>query len=519
MNRFSQILDGAKNGWMKISTKKRITMIVVLICIIFFVSIFTYYTNKVNYIALFKNLEFQDAGNIVNDLKAKKIKYKLENNGRDILIDEKSIDEYRLQLAMDGMMPENSSGFEIFDNIGLMVTDEDRKIMYQRALEGELQRSVMCLESVNAAKVHLKMSEKTIFDTEEKKASASVIIDVKPNKKITDEMIRGIGALVSGAVDNLPVENIQIIDSQGNLLSSILQQDDNLDAMDILGKYQAMKEEFEKKLISNLYDLLGGAFGKDKIKISVYADLDFDAEETTIITYSNPEVRSENIVVNGSDINMEQVTGGNIGDNISNVIDSVEGDNSSYTRIVNNELSTETKNIIKAPGKVNRLSTSVIYDGNLTEDDIVRIHNIIATATGYDAGRGDLINVEGIKFDRTYEENLQKELDDAIEAFNHQLESSKTFINKYGDYLVPGLVSALGILIILGLSKSFISKKNKQKAMYLEQERLQTNINKSMDEIEEKLEVKLDSKGLKAQDYARKNPDAVADLLKVWLKD
>lgn len=216
---------------------------------------------------------------------------------------------------------------------------------------------------------------------------------------------------------------------------------------------------------------------------------------------------------------MEQVTGGNIGDNISNVIDSVEGDNSSYTRIVNNELSTETKNIIKAPGKVNRLSTSVIYDGNLTEDDIVRIHNIIATATGYDAGRGDLINVEGIKFDRTYEENLQKELDDAIEAFNHQLESSKTFINKYGDYLVPGLVSALGILIILGLSKSFISKKNKQKAMYLEQERLQTNINKSMDEIEEKLEVKLDSKGLKAQDYARKNPDAVADLLKVWLKD
>ncbi len=222
-------------------------------------------------------------------------------------------------------MPEKSSGFEIFDNIGLMVTDDDRKIMYQRALTGELQRSIMSLDAVNSAKVHLVMSEKSIFETQEKEASASVILDLNPNHKISDSMIKGIAALISGAVDNLPDENIQIIDSKGNLLSRVLQEDDSLNSIDIVTKYQSIKEEFEHKIESNLKGLLEDVFGKDKIRVSVNADLDFDAEETTTITYRDPVIRSEQISASGENIN-NQFEGGNIGDNPSVVIDEVTGE-------------------------------------------------------------------------------------------------------------------------------------------------------------------------------------------------
>ncbi|HLS53079.1 MAG TPA: flagellar basal-body MS-ring/collar protein FliF, partial [Tissierellaceae bacterium] len=245
METFSKIVEGTKSGWNSMDRKKKIIMVGLVVGIILIALLLSYFSRQVTYATLFTNLEPEDAGTIVEDLKSKNMKYKLENGGRDILIDEKHVDSYRLQLAMEGNMPEKSSGFEIFDNMGLMVTDEDRKIMYQRALAGELQRSIMSLDAVNYAKVHLVMSEKSIFETEEKEASASVFLDLNPGKKITDNMIRGIAALVSGAVDNLPEENIKIIDSKGNLLSNILEEGDDLGAINALDQYQKARESFQ----------------------------------------------------------------------------------------------------------------------------------------------------------------------------------------------------------------------------------------------------------------------------------
>lgn len=516
MEKITEILDGAKSGWNKISTTKRVTMGVLFLSIILFVSIFTYFTQKVNYATLFRNLEIQDAGNIVNDLEIKKIKYKLENSGKDILIDEKIIDKYRLQLAMDGMMPENSTGFEIFDNVGLMATDDDRKIMYQRALTGELQRSIMSLEVINSAKVHLMLPQKSIFDINDREASASVIVDLKPNQKVSNDMILGIAALVSGAVDNLPEQNIQIIDSKGNLLSSILQQNDNLNTLDVMSRYQTIRDEFEQKIESNLYDLLGSAYGKDKIKVSVYADLDFDSEESTLITYDNPVIRSDHLTISGNDVDVSQVTGGSIDDNISNVVGGKVGDGSTYERITNNELSTQTKNIIKSPGKVNKLTTSVIYDGNLSADALSKIQSIVATATGYDSDRGDLISIEGVVFDKSYEKKLQEELD-AVRLDD----ANNTGIKGLSKY-IPNALRGLGIIILITLIIAVLS--NKKKSTKKDIVYNAPNIN-NMDIGEifngniDELEVKTDENQSKALKYAKENPETTAELIKTWIKE
>lgn len=516
MEKITEIIDGAKNGWKKIDTKKKIILVSVFVTVIAIAFISTYFSKKVNYTVLFRNLEFQDAGNIINDLESRKIQYKLENNGRDILIDEKHVDKYRIQLAMDGMMPENSTGFEIFDNIGLMATDEDRKIMYQRAITGELQRSIMSLDVVNSAKVHLMIPEKSIFESEAKEASASVIIDLKPSKKVTNEMIKGIAAMISGAVDNLPEKNVQIIDANGNLLSDILQENESISSLDVMDKYQKIQEDFEKKIESNLYNLLGSALGKEKVKVSVYAELDFDAEETTSITYDNPVIRSEEIRATGPNVNT-YVGGGNIDDNISAVTGGNNGDNATYERNVNNELSQETKTTIKAPGKVKKITTSVIYDGNLTEGDITKIQNIVATATGYDSERGDLISVEGISFDKSYQEQIAQEL----ERIRLEEEKNKTIFDKYGQY-IAWVLRIIGIIVLLLLIRAIFSRKKQDGEIPFQKEfaaNTNIDINQIFDSTEDVMEIKNDGTQAKAEKYAKENPELAADLIKAWLKD
>ena len=515
MEKMTGILDGVKGGWNKIDAKKKVAMVTIIIATILFISIYTYNSKKVDFVILFRDLEFQDAGNIVSDLDAKKINYKLANNGRDILVDGKTIDKYRLQLAMDGMMPENSSGFEIFDNIGLMVTEEDRKIMYQRALTGELQRSIMSIDVVNAAKVHLMMPVKSIFESEERKASASVIIELQPNQKISSDTIKGIAALIAGAVDSLPEENIKIIDSKGNLLSSILQNNGEINAMDVLGNYQEAQDAFQRKIEANLSNLLGSAFGIEKIMVSVYADLDFDSEESTMITYENPVIRSEQVNSNGPNVNANQNQAGNIDDNISNVVGVTVGDGSSFSRTTNNELTTETKTTIKAPGKVNRLTTSVIYDGNLTADRVEKMHNIIATATGYDSERGDLINVEGIEFDRSYQEKLEKELAE----LGIVVEVEKGFLGKYSKYIIIGALSLLGLFVLLAILKSKGRKQLKGGSGLEGQLVGDVSLKNILEDFDTEIEVKQDTQKIKAQKYAKDNPEMATDLIKAWLKD
>lgn len=515
VDKIKEIMAKAKDGWQQMSKRKRYIMIALLAGIILFTSLYTYFSKRSNYVVLFNNLELDDAGYIVDDLEAKKINYRLEDKGTKILIDEKYVDEYRLELAMEGNMPESSSGFEIFDDIGMMATDDDRKIMYQRALEGELQRSIMSLDAVNSAKVHLVMAEKSIFEDEEKEASASIILDLDPGKTMSGDTVRGISSLVSGAVENLPRENIEIIDSKGNLISSGGEEAGELDSVSLVDKHQAIKDRFERKMESNLMNLLGDVFGRDSIKVAINVDLDFDAEETTTIEYEDPVIRSQEIEISGEDIDIRQDEGGNIGDNFSNVIEGIAGDGSFYKSITNNELSEEKTTTVKAPGKINKMTTSVVYDGILTPDQIDQIENIVATATGYDIDRDDLINVVGIEFD-----------DGQGAGFPDTDLPEGTIV---GDFLREHWKIGLGILLGLIVLIITIAVVRRLREEDLEEEDMeeiyrdfldmQERSVSERDPGEDTLEVTIGEDENKAKNYAKENPDLVADLIRAWLKD
>jgi flagellar M-ring protein FliF len=507
---FKNAFAGVKSGWVKLDSKRKRTLMIITVSIIILGTTLGISGTRVEYSILFTNLELQDAGTIVGDLDAKKIPYKLENEGRTILIDKKRLDSYRMELAMNDMLPDSTTGFEIFDNTGLMVTEEDRQIMYQRALTGELQRTISSLEGINSAKVHLVLPQKSIFETTARPASASVLLDVKPGHKLSDNAIRGIASLVSGAVDYLPIENIQVIDSAGTLLSGILTQSGNHGDMGSIDSFSSARNSFESEVEEKIISLLGGAYGYDKVKVSVTAQLDLNAEECTIISYYDPVIRSEQVAAVGGDLDAQLISGGNIDDNISNVIDTNNGDQSSYTRVVNNELTTETRNIIKAPGRVEKLTASIVFNGSLLEQDRTNIQSIVAAAIGYDGERGDLISVVGV--DYAYQNGNIGADPGGIPA-----EGPKTFFEAYKTPIMIG-GGAVGFLLVAILSILLISKKRKADKEDRDFIRNLENGTK-VDEIFDEIVVKPDQKGSKAQKYAQDHPELAAELIKSWVRE
>ena len=153
MDKFKKIADDIQAGWQNLSKNKKILLISLIVSVSISLALLVYFTQRVDYKVLFSELEEADAGAIVEDLEAKGMDYKLEKNGTTILINEKAVDEYRINIAVDGPMPSKSTGFEIFDSSSLMATDDDRAIMYQRAITGELERAIGSIGNVNKAKV------------------------------------------------------------------------------------------------------------------------------------------------------------------------------------------------------------------------------------------------------------------------------------------------------------------------------------------------------------------------------
>lgn len=537
MDNIKQAWGKVQGGWQALDKSKKIQLGVILTAIILVVGGLTYITKKVDYSVLFSEMEASDAGLIVDDLEAQGVAYKLEDNGTTILIDSSLVDKYRIELAMNDMVPENSIGFEIFDTSSMMATDEDRNIMYQRAVSGELERAISTLDTVKSAKVILSMPEDSVFVDQENRAEASASVVITPRKaNISPAEVQGIASLMAGAVDNLPQENIKIVDNNGNLLSSAL-GDESVNSATLKNQYRDIEASYEKDMEQKLIETLGPIYGMNNLTVSVSVAMNFDAVEEEAVDYDpnyiteeeteGPVVRSESVQANGSNMTTEE-TGGN--DNISNVI--VEGeaeDGSSYNRTVNNEIDTKTTRTIKAPGTVTSFSTSIVFNGNLNLDQTEQIREIAQMTIGVDPGS---IAIQGIPFATD-----DADEDAPIIGADFQEELIKAFKNNW-----PYAAGGIGLIILLTLMMRILKKrraaddefddlydeveeepiqsvvkddiqaalarKAAQQAAEKEEADLKLQLNKTMSEKENKVKT-----------MAEENPEMAADLIKIWMKE
>lgn len=536
MEKVHEVKDTLIEKWKNLGRIGKISISLGIVSLIAVIIFSTYLKNKTNYSVLFSDLSDADSGNIVKNLDERGVKYKLEDKGSKVLVESNSIDKTRIELAMDNQLPNKSTGFEIFDEKNMMTTDEDRKIMYQRAVTGELQRSIESLEAVKEAKVMLVTPDKSIFEDKNKESSASIILKLKPNQILSEEAIKGIASLTSGAVENLPQKNIKIVDEQGNVLSDILDEKRGNGSTDLANKYQKMKDDLEIKLEDKTGNMLNTLFDKDKLNVAVNVDLDFDSIERTSVTYDKPKVRSEEIRANsdGAGIDQQAIEGGNIQDNVTNVIGEDGENGKSYSHIINNELDTETTKVLNAPGVVKRVTASVLINENLSVQEKNQIEELVQSAVGYDRDRGDKITIQGIKI-ATDEEANEDNQNEGNASFMKNILSNPIFI---------GIIAAI---IVTALVIIFLVIRNKKKKdNYYDYEDLDVSgqminevpsekideIVSNIEENEQKMvkpEILNEEDNLKYQDaiekeekakrYAKENPELAAELIKVWMKD
>lgn len=457
MGAFKNILNNMTQRWKTFSTSLKTGIIVLASGIIISLIVFLVFAGNPKYEPLFLNMPSEDMAKVVDKLKQDKVDYRI--SGSSILVPEDSVEELRLSVASSGSLPSNGKGFELFDESKFGMTDTETRIQYQRALEGELQRTIKGLDAVENVVVHLVMPESSVFIRDIEQARASITLKLKNNKKLLPEQVKAIVALVSGSVKNLPEQNVVVVDSNYNYLSENLFNTDMTSTSSISNQQDTVKQ-FEFKIQENLQKMLEAVFGPDKVKVTVNANLDFDSKQVSSIKY-DPEgiIKSQNKIKETITNGNTGITGSPIDNQTSNTIPAA-GSTSVSTReeeTSNYNVGQVEEKVIRAPGQVRKMSTSVVIDGTLSDVSKASVVNIVTAVTGFDQNRGDLITVEGMPFDNTLKKQIDADLK-AAETQRQNEERTKMLVTYIG-YPAAGILAFILLLILISKIKPAFSRK------------------------------------------------------------
>ncbi|MGO0121697.1 flagellar basal-body MS-ring/collar protein FliF [Desulfothermobacter acidiphilus] len=366
------------------------------------------YLSQLNYAPLFKGLLPEDAGAVVQKLEEMKISYRMTEGGTTILVPRDQVYKVRAELAAKGALPGAGKGFELFDKTRLGVTDFEEQVNYQRALQEELRRTIMQFQGVEDARVHLVLPPRSPFVTEPPKPSASVVLKLKPLVKLGPEQVQGIVALVSGAVQGLKPDEVRVVDTRGEVLTPPVQGGDLV----LVRNQQEMVLAFERELERRARNLLNQILGPDKAAVMVNADFDFSRKEViTVLPQGQVPVSERTVTEQGA----AQGAGGAAG-TPSNVAPpyptgAVGGQNYSKQETTRNfQVGERKEQTIEVPGRLSRLTASVVVDGNLDPATMQKVQNLVASALGYNAQRGDQITVDSFPFDRTFQQQAEAQM-------------------------------------------------------------------------------------------------------------
>ena len=361
-------MAGAIRG---MSPAKRITLLTLVVGTAVGLGFLTSWSGGVDMRAVYNGLDAQDAGAIVARLKEQKIPYRISADGRTILVPAESLHEVRMQLASEGLPQGSGVGFEVFDNTKLGMSEFAQNVNYQRALQGELARTIARIGEVESCRVHLVMSEKALFADNEQPASASVAVKLKSGRRLAQDQINGIVHLVSSSVPRLSPDHVTVVDNTGKLLSGARGKNayGGL-SMDQL-EYQST---VEKNLEGRVKSMLEQALGDGKAIVRLACDFDFQRHEKTEEHYlpDNRVIRSEQSLNESSrngEANPQGVPGvrsNTPGPELMQNTPAAGAGAASFEkqdRTVNYEIGKITSRILEPMGKLTRVSVAVMVDG------------------------------------------------------------------------------------------------------------------------------------------------------------
>lgn len=408
-------------------TKRLVVGGVVALSVILF-SLLIVVANKTDYRPLFSNLTSEDAGEIVKSLKEQKIPYQIESDGKAILVPADKVYDLRLSLASDGLPQGGGVGFEIFDRKNFGMTEFVQKLNYQRALQGELSRTISQLTGVEQARVHLAIPEKSLFTDDEKHPTASVVLKMKSARTLRDSEVQGVIHLVASSIEGMDPEAVTVLDSRGKILSKTGNSDPNGKATTAMLE---MQRNYEKAVEDRIQSLLDKAVGAGKSVARVNAVFDFKQVEKFEERY-DPEatvVRSEQRTEekNGATSSASGIPGvqSNTGKAALTPPAPIVNQGTKSDETMNYEISRSTARITEPVGTLTKISLAIMVDGKYqgtagaegaaklkyvprTPEELQKIESLAKSAVGFNSERGDQITVENIPFQNSSDAGIDE---------------------------------------------------------------------------------------------------------------
>lgn len=363
---------------------------------------------------LFAGLTSADAKSITTELSSQKIPFELRSNGTEIVVPANQVLELRIQLADKATVGGGTIGYEIFDQMDSLGATNFMQTMNQiRALEGELARTIMSIEGVKAARVHLVMPKREVFTRDTQEPSAAIFIKMSSGR-LSQEQATAVQRLLSASVPKLKPGRVSIVDDRGALLTSGAEDE----GIERLNTQEELRRREEARLARSLERLLENVVGIGKIRAEVRADINFDKVVTNQEVY-DPEAQVARSIVNrqeNSETSENDPGNVSVANNLPNAQTASGGPaaSSRESRVeetTNFEISRKITNQIKEGPEIRRLSVAVLVDGTYstgengereyqprTDEEMDKLASIARSAIGFDAARGDQVEIVSMQF-------------------------------------------------------------------------------------------------------------------------
>jgi flagellar M-ring protein FliF len=411
-------MDQITRLWNKLSWAQRIWIVIAALAVGGGVTALSRWNDERDFKPLYSNLSAEDAGALVAKLKEGGIDYRLGDNGSTILVASERVAEARLAMAAQGLPKSGRIGYELFDKANFGASDFAEQVNYHRAIEGELERSIMSIREVEQARVHITMAKDSIYSESRQPAKASVLVKLRSGARLSAANITAICQLAASAVPDLAPEQVSLVDTNGNLLNrarrAAAADDDSEAALDYR---KSVEKDVQSKIAATLEPLLG----VDHFRAGVSAEVDltsadqseesYDPQKSAIVTQQSSEDGPALPAASGVPGTPSSLPRPTATPNVTPTSGSANfARKTSSTTFQTSRLIKHTK---LPQGTLKRLSLAVLVDHSVrfegnrklveapSAEKLKVVHDLVAASVGFSTDRGDQLVVEAFPFEST----------------------------------------------------------------------------------------------------------------------
>lgn len=380
-----------RDFWQNLSALARAGLVTGVVSIAVAMALFGYWALHTDYQVLFGDLTPQDSAAMVAELDRLKIPYQLGDQGTSILVDRNQVYKTRIKLMGKDLPLHGAVGLELFNNSDFGMTEFAQKINYQRALQGELTRTILSLSEIRDVRVHLALPEQGLFKQASSRAKAAITLTLKQGQVLRPDQITGIQRLVSASVPGIATQDVTIVDQHGVALTRASGSEGDVDAAS--GRLD-LKKETESYLLRKVGDVLERSFGPGQAIASVDVTLDMDKIQTTtedVVPAGSRNGQPLSGVVTRERESVRE-TGAPLDARVADASGGARGGSSQ--RETDYAVGRRVEQVVSQPGSVRRIQVVAMVRKPLDADQQERLRRLVAAAVGASFDRGDTVVVQ-----------------------------------------------------------------------------------------------------------------------------